>query len=89
MASDAGGPGGYWSDAKAPTAGQYRTIAILACEWAGIIPPHTALDATIAAARFRLALARDGGSIPTLSPADHAASTVAQRVASEQTGGRA
>jgi hypothetical protein len=58
-----------------PTAGQYKVIAELACAWAGLGPLATGLDASVAAARLRLALERDGAAPPALAPAERAAAS--------------
>jgi hypothetical protein len=52
----AGGPDQYWSDQLAPSRGQYRDLAILACRLLNIEPPKSRLEATTAMVRLRVAL---------------------------------
>lgn len=51
-----GGPDQYWSDQLSPSRGQYRDIAILACDVLGIPKPESRLDATIVQVRLRAAI---------------------------------
>lgn len=74
MASDRPtGQARYLAADLPPTAGQYKALAELAAAWAGLGPLATGLDATVAAARLRLALERDGAAPEPLSPPDRAA----------------
>lgn len=51
------GPDGYWSDALPPSRGQYKDLALLACDLLGIERPKTRLEATTAQVRLRAAVA--------------------------------
>lgn len=51
----ADGPDAMFSDSLAPSRGQYKTIAVLACQLLGIDPPAHRLDGSIIIARLRSA----------------------------------
>lgn len=50
------GPDGYWSDQLPPSRGQWKDIALVACELLGIPKPESRLDATVAMVRLRAAV---------------------------------
>jgi hypothetical protein len=64
----------YLADDLPATPGQHRVLAQLAAEWLGLGPIDTAIAATVAAARLRLALGEHG---PGTAPAGPVAAAVA------------
>ena len=68
----------YHAADQAPTASQHRTLAELAAAWCGLGPIDTALQATVAAARLRLALERDGDAPAPLTVADDVAAAASR-----------
>jgi len=67
------GPADYWTHARPPSSGQCETISRLACELLDLGEIRTRLDATVAAARIRMALdarADDAAPVDLPRPAD-------------------